>query len=211
MRVDGVAGPDPDRRAVRRTGGRLRLGRAGIASPAPACPPAPPFVPPPALGQAGWWRDRVFAEIFVRSFADSDGDGIGDLRGLTAKLDYLNDGDAATTADLGVTGLWLMPTFPSPSYHGYDVTDYRGVNPDYGTLADLRPLVAAAHERGIAVILDLPLNHTSRPAPVVRRLADGQADRTPTGTSGPTRRRARLARRRRALLLRRTSAPTCPT
>jgi alpha-amylase len=110
---------------------------------------------------AGWWRNRVFYEAFVRSFSDSDGDGIGDLRGLTARLDYLNDGDAATTSDLGVTGLWLMPVMPSPSYHGYDVTDYGSINPDYGSLADLRTLVAAAHARGIAVILDMPFNHTS--------------------------------------------------
>ena len=135
------------------------------AGPPPPCPPIPPVVPPPTLGQPGWWRDRVFAEIFVRSYADSNGDGVGDLPGLTAKLDYLNDGDPSTTTDLGVTGLWLMPTFPSPSYHGYDVTDYRGVNPDYGTLADLKALVAKAHERGIAVILDLPLNHTSSKHP----------------------------------------------
>jgi alpha-amylase len=121
--------------------------------------------PTTSLGQPGWWRDRVFAEVFVRSYADSNSDGIGDLPGLTAKLDYFNDGDPATTTDLGVTGLWLMPTFPSPSYHGYDITDYRGVNPDYGSLADMRSLVAAAHRRGIAVILDLPLNHTSSKDP----------------------------------------------
>ncbi len=133
---------------------------------APSCPPIPPVAPEPTTtDQPGWWRSRVFYEAFVRSFADSTGDGVGDLAGLTAKLDYLNDGDPATTADLGVTGLWLMPTFPSPSYHGYDVTDYTGVNPDYGTLADLRALVAAAHERGMAVLLDLPLNHTSAQHP----------------------------------------------
>jgi alpha-amylase len=136
------------------------------AGAAPACPPIPPVAPPTtSLGQPGWWRERVFAEVFVRSYADSNGDGIGDLAGLTAKLDYLNDGDPATMTDIGVTGLWLMPTFPSPSYHGYDVTDYRGVNPDYGSLADMRALVAAAHRRGIAVILDLPLNHTSSKNP----------------------------------------------
>jgi glycosidase len=108
-----------------------------------------------------WWNDRVFYEVFVRSFQDSDGDGIGDLKGLTSRLDYLNDGDPATTTDLGVTGLWLMPVAESPSYHGYDVTDYTKVEPDYGTAADFRALVDAAHKRGIAVIPDLVLNHTS--------------------------------------------------
>ena len=145
-------------------------GSPGLATTvaAPTCPPIPPLAPPPAPppnGLPGWWADRVFYEVFVRSFDDSDGDGVGDLRGVIDKLDYLNDGDPATTSDLGVTGLWLMPTFPSPSYHGYDVTDYRSVNPDYGSLADMRALVAAAHKRGIAVILDLPLNHTSNKDP----------------------------------------------
>ena len=88
-----------------------------------------------------------------------------DLKGLTARLDYLNDGNPATGSDLGVTGLWLMPINPSPSYHGYDVTDYNSVNPDYGSLADLRALVSAAHQRGIAVILDMPFNHTSSQDP----------------------------------------------
>ena len=110
---------------------------------------------------APWWRDRVFYEVFVRSFADSDGDGIGDLRGLTERLDYLNDGDPATTDDLGVTALWLMPVAESPSYHGYDVTDYQAIEADYGTADDFRALMAAAHQRGIDVIVDLVLNHTS--------------------------------------------------
>ena len=141
-------------------------GSALAVGPAPICPPIPPVAPPvTSLSQPGWWRDRVFYEVFVRSFADSNGDGMGDLRGLIGRLDQLNDGNPATTTDLGVTGLWLMPTFPSPSYHGYDVTDYRAVNPDYGSLADMRALVAAAHKRGIAVILDLPLNHTSSKNP----------------------------------------------
>jgi glycosidase len=103
--------------------------------------------------------------VFVRSFADSDGDGIGDLRGLIDRLDYLNDGDPATSDDLGVTGIWLMPVFESPSYHGYDVTDYRRIEPDYGTLEDFRALLDAAHEREMAVIVDLVLNHTSRSHP----------------------------------------------
>ena len=97
----------------------------------------------------------------MRSFADANGDGNGDLRGLIERLDHLNDGDPATDDDLGVTGLWLMPVMESISYHGYDVTDYRAVEPDYGSIADMRDLVAAAHARGMAVIVDLPLNHTS--------------------------------------------------
>ncbi|MCA9515855.1 MAG: alpha-amylase, partial [Myxococcales bacterium] len=113
--------------------------------------------PPAPLDAEGWWRDAVFYEIFVRSFQDSDGDGVGDLRGVTQRLDYL--------ADLGVKGIWLMPIQPSPSYHGYDVTDYRGVNPDYGTLADLDALVAAAKERGIGIITDFVLNHSSSEHP----------------------------------------------
>jgi glycosidase len=115
----------------------------------------------PPIADAPWWRDRVFYEVFVRSFADSDGDGIGDLRGLTERLDYLNDGDRSTNDDLGVTGLWLMPIAESPSYHGYDVTDYGAVEADYGTAADFHAFMAAAHERGIAVVVDLVLNHTS--------------------------------------------------
>jgi len=108
-----------------------------------------------------WWNDTVFYEVFVRSFYDSDGDGIGDLKGLISKLDYLNDGDPATQTDLGVNGLWLMPIQPSPSYHGYDVTDYYQVNPEYGTLEDFKELIDAAHQRGIRIIIDLVLNHTS--------------------------------------------------
>ena len=88
-----------------------------------------------AVGQMNWWDDAIFYEVFVRSFQDSDGDGIGDLQGLIDRLDYLNDGDPATTDDLGVTALWLMPICESPSYHGYDVTDYYAIEPDYGTSA----------------------------------------------------------------------------
>ena len=115
--------------------------------------------PPPE--DARWWRGKTAYEVYVRSFADSNGDGIGDLRGLTAKLDVLNDGDPATTTDLGVDAIWLMPISPSPSDHGYDVTDHRGVNPQYGTLEDFDTLVREAHRRGIKVLLDLVLNHTS--------------------------------------------------
>ncbi len=108
-----------------------------------------------------WWNDSVFYEIFVRSFYDSNGDGIGDFNGITAKLDYLNDGDPKTTTDLGVSGIWLMPINPSPSYHGYDVTDYYAVNPQYGTIEDFKNLLSQAHRRGIRVIIDLVMNHTS--------------------------------------------------
>ena len=91
-------------------------------------------------------RAGVFYEIFVRSFADSDGDGIGDLNGITAKLDYLDD--------LGVSGIWLTPIHPSDSYHGYDVIDYKGINADFGTMDDFERLIAEAHKRDIRVILD---------------------------------------------------------
>ena len=124
-----------------------------------------------------WWDDTVFYEIFVRSFYDSDGNGIGDLQGVIQKLDYLNDGDPNTTNDLGITGIWLMPIFPSPSYHGYDVTDYRGINPDYGTMADFRALVQAAHARGIKVIIDFVGNHTSDQHPWFQSSAANTAKR----------------------------------
>jgi glycosidase len=118
-----------------------------------------------ADGGMFWWNDRVFYEIFVRSFNDSDGDGVGDLQGVIDKLDYLNDGDPTTTADLGVTGIWLMPITQSASYHGYDVTDYRTIEADYGTNGDFMRLVDEAHQRGIAVIMDMVINHTSREHP----------------------------------------------
>jgi glycosidase len=99
----------------------------------------------------------VWYEIFVRSFSDSNGDGIGDLKGVANKLNYLQQ--------LGIKGIWLMPINPSPSYHGYDVTDYTSVNPDYGTLDDLTTLLDEAHKRGIKVIMDLVVNHTSSQNP----------------------------------------------
>lgn len=112
-----------------------------------------------------WWNEEVWYEIFVRSFYDSDGDGIGDFKGLTEKLDYLNDGDPETDTDLGIGGIWLMPINPSPSYHGYDVTDYRGINPDYGTMDDFKIFLSEAHKRGIKVIIDFVMNHTSTQHP----------------------------------------------
>jgi glycosidase len=120
-----------------------------------------------------WWNDSVFYEVFVRSFQDSDGDGIGDLQGLIDRLDYLNDGDPATTDDLGVTGIWLMPVAQSPSYHGYDTTDYYTVEEDYGSNEDFQRLIEEAHRRGIKVIVDLVLNHTSTEHPWFADSASG--------------------------------------
>ena len=108
---------------------------------------------------------RSYYEVFVYSFYDSDGDGVGDLRGLTEKLDYINDGDPSTDTDLGCTGIWLMPIMPSPSYHKYDVTDYLDIDPQYGTMEDFQAFLNAAHERGINVIIDFVMNHTSSAHP----------------------------------------------
>lgn len=99
------------------------------------------------------WPRAVTYEIFVQSFADSDGDGIGDIKGMTSRLDYLSD--------LGVEGIWLMPMNPSPSYHKYDVTDYYDIHPDYGTLEDFKTFVKEAHNRNIRVVMDMVLNHSS--------------------------------------------------
>ena len=112
-----------------------------------------------------WWKRSVFYEIFVRSFYDSNGDGIGDFNGLTEKLDYINDGKTDTKTDLGVNAIWLMPIFPTTSYHGYDVTDYYNVNPEFGTLDDFKKLISEAHKRKIRVIIDLVINHTSNEHP----------------------------------------------
>lgn len=97
------------------------------------------------------WPRGITYEIFVQSFADSNGDGIGDINGMTSKLDYLQN--------LGVEGVWLMPMNPSPSYHKYDVADYYDIHPDYGTLADFKNFVKEAHKRNIKVVIDMVLNH----------------------------------------------------
>jgi len=104
-----------------------------------------------------WWNDAVFYEAFVRSFYDSSGDGIGDLKGLTEKLDYLDE--------LGVNAIWLMPVNPSPSYHGYDVTNYKDVQAAYGTKQQYIAFVDSAHKRGIKVIFDFVMNHSSSSHP----------------------------------------------
>ncbi len=105
-------------------------------------------------GAVNWY------EVFVRSYQDSDGDGIGDLQGLISRLDYI--------ADMGWDGLWLMPVMPSPSYHKYDVIDYYDIDSEYGTLDDMRMLISEAHERGIEIIIDMVINHTSTQHPWFR-------------------------------------------
>ncbi len=159
--------------ACARSGGGLGAD-ASAAADAPS-PPAPLDVdlgagdpevgasdelPPCTLPEraAGRWYDEAIGyEIFVRSFQDSDGDGVGDLAGATERLGYLKD--------LGVDLLWLMPITESPSYHGYDVTDYRAVDAEYGTDADLETFLAEAHSRGIRVLVDLVVNHSSKQHP----------------------------------------------
>jgi len=115
--------------------------------------------------QTDWKNGATCYEVFVRSFYDSDGDGIGDLKGLIQKLDYINDGNARGTRSLGARCIWLMPVAESPSYHGYDVTNYYRVNPQYGTNDDFKKLIVQAHRRGIKVLVDLVLNHASSEHP----------------------------------------------
>ena len=104
---------------------------------------------------------RVFYEIFVGSFSDSNNDGIGDLRGIINRLDYLNDGDIDSDDSLHIQGIWLTPIFESPSYHKYDVIDYYNVDPVFGTNDDLKELIDECHKRNVKVILDMVINHTS--------------------------------------------------
>ena len=126
-----------------------------------------------------WWRDGVLYQIYPRSYMDTNGDGIGDLRGITARLDHLQW--------LGVDGIWLDPIMLSPNKDwGYDVADYCAVDPALGTLADAEELVGEAAERGIRVMLDLVPEPLERPAPRGSRTPSRRARRsTATGTCGP--------------------------
>ena len=118
-----------------------------------------------------WYRDAIVYQLHIKAFYDSDGNGIGDFRGLIEKLDYLQE--------LGVTAIWLLPFYPSPLRDdGYDTADYRGVHPDYGTLKDFREFLKAAHRRGLRVITELVINHTSDQHPWFQR-----ARRAPAGSN----------------------------
>ena len=108
----------------------------------------------PSATHRAWWRDAVIYQVYVRSFADADGDGRGDLRGIIDHLDHLSG--------LGIDAIWLNPCYPSPQLdHGYDVSDYFDIEPTYGDLATFDRLVAAARERGIKVLMDVVPNHCS--------------------------------------------------
>ncbi len=127
-----------------------------------------------------WYRNAVIYQMHVRSFCDSNGDGIGDFNGLITRLDYLEE--------LGITAVWLLPFYPSPlKDDGYDIADYTGVNPNYGTIEDARRFIREAHRRGIRVITELVINHTSDQHPWFQRarLRPREA-RSATSTSGAT-------------------------
>jgi glycosidase len=138
---------------MRRTAFLLAL-LAGAATAQPALDTRPVPAQPRSSGLPEGWQHGAFMEIFVRAFRDSDGDGIGDLRGLTQSLDYLKA--------LGVRGLWLMPITPNADGdHGYATTDFRAIAPEYGTLADFDELLRQAHQRGIGVVMDYVINHSA--------------------------------------------------
>ncbi len=107
----------------------------------------------PVKTQGTWWNEAIFYEIFVRSFQDSNGDGIGDFPGLTSRLGYLKE--------LGINAIWLMPISSSPTYHGYDVINYKSINPQYGTMAQFEQFLDSAHSLGIKVVIDFVMNHSS--------------------------------------------------
>ena len=116
--------------------------------------------PLPLQNDPLWYQDAIIYQLHVRAFYDSNKDGIGDFRGLTEKLDYLQE--------LSINTLWLLPFYPSPLRDdGYDIADYRNIHPQYGTRADFRAFVRAAHRRGIRIITELVINHTSGPASLV--------------------------------------------
>ena len=133
--------------------------------------------------QKKWWQSAVIYQVYPRSFQDSNGDGIGDLPGLIERLDYLKE--------LGIDAIWLSPVCKSPQAdNGYDISDYRDIDPMFGTLADMDRLIAEGKKRGIGIILDHVLNHTSDEHPWFLAAKKSRDDHTTTTTSGGTVRRA---------------------
>ena len=146
---------------------------------------------PGSAADSLWYKDAIIYELHLRAFYDSNGDGVGDLAGLIQKLDYLQD--------LGVTCVWLLPFFPSPlKDDGYDIADYLNIHPMYGTLADFRSFLDAAHERELQVIIELVMNHTSdqhpwrgtprrgRPSATIPTRATANNQTRTRGLSSPT-------------------------
>ncbi len=138
--------------ACRPCPGRALLAGCDKKGTTPDPTPTPGPETPERTGESG-----ISYQMLVYSFADSDGDGCGDFKGIQSRLDYLKE--------MGVQAIWLSPIHPASSYHGYDVLDYSGVNPDYGTEADFKSLLDAAHAKGIKIYLDYVLNHTSKDHP----------------------------------------------
>ena len=136
-----------------------------------------PAIGSEAVGDPLWYKDAVIYELHVKTFCDSDGDGMGDFRGLNDKLDFLQE--------LGITAVWLLPFYPSPMRDdGYDIADYFDVNPNYGTLQDFQAFLAAAHERGLRVITELVINHTSDQNPWFQKSRRAVAAPKALGTDG---------------------------
>src|SRR5512141_3091422 len=116
----------------------------------------------------GWHHDAIIYQLHVKAYSDSNGDGFGDLRGLIQKLDYI--------AELGVTAIWILPFYPSPLRDdGYDIADYTAVHPSYGTLEDFQAFLQAAHARGLQVVIELVVNHTSDQHPWFQRAREAPA------------------------------------
>ena len=163
-------------------------------------------------GALDWYKDAVFYEVHVKAFMDGNGDGIGDFAGLTARLDYVQE--------LGVDCIWILPMYPSPLRDdGYDIADFYGIHPSYGTVQDFQKFLDAAHARGLRVIADLVMNHTSDQHPwfqasaigpglAVRRLLRLEPDRS--AVPGRARRSSWTPRSRTGRSTRR-AAPTTGT
>ena len=129
----------------------------------------------------GWWQSAVFYQIYPKSFQDTDGDGVGDLKGILSRLDYL--------AQLGIDGIWMSPVCASPQVdNGYDISDYCAIDPMFGTMEDMETLIAEAKKRNISIILDLVLNHCSDKHPwFLQALQTCWSNTKPSTWAGPSR------------------------